>query len=74
VIGSLSPYSPYSSVACCWDAMKTFPCLEVKGCGLEGVDFGGDGDGNENKIDVGEAWNIEDDIDDCNDKDGKLHL
>jgi len=45
-----------------------------KGCALEGVDFGGDNDGNEHKIEVGEAWNIEDDIYDSNDKGGKLHL
>ena len=72
--GSLPPRSPYASVACCWDAMQTFPYLEIKGCGLEGVDFDGDDDGNENKTEVGEAWNIEDDIDDSNDKDGKLHF
>jgi hypothetical protein len=41
---------------------------------LKGVDFGGDDDGNKNKTEVGEAWNIEDDIVDSNDKDGKLHL
>jgi hypothetical protein len=35
--------------------MKTFPYLEVKGCGMEDVDFGGEVDGNENKIKVGEA-------------------
>jgi hypothetical protein len=35
--------------------MKTFPYLEVKECGLEGVDFGGDDDGNENEIEVGET-------------------
>jgi len=60
-------------VACCWGAMETFSYLEVKGCGLEGVDFDGDDDGNENKIEAGEAWNIEDDIDDFNDKKGKLN-
>jgi hypothetical protein len=41
---------------------------------MEDVDFGGEVDGNENKIKVGEAWNIEDDIDYSNDKDGKLYL
>jgi hypothetical protein len=35
---------------------------------LEGVDFDGNDDGNENKIEAGEAWNTEDDIDDSNDK------
>jgi len=52
--------------------METFSYLEVKVCGLEGVDFDGDDDGKENKIEAGEAWNIEDDIDDFNDKKGKL--
>jgi hypothetical protein len=41
---------------------------------LVGIDFGGDGDDNENKMEVGEARNIEDDIDYCNEKDGKLHF
>jgi hypothetical protein len=35
--------------------MKFFFYLEVKGCGLEGVDFDGDDDGNENKIEVEEV-------------------
>jgi hypothetical protein len=35
--------------------MKTFCYLEVEGCGLKGVDFGGDDDGNKNKTEVGEA-------------------
>jgi hypothetical protein len=40
---------------------------------LEGVDFDGDDDGNENKIEVEEVWNFEDDIDNSNDKKVKLH-
>jgi hypothetical protein len=48
--------------------MKTFSYLEVKGCGLEDVDFDGDDDSNKNKIEAGEARNIEDDIDDANNK------
>ena len=71
---SLPPRSPYASMACCWDSMKTFPYLEVKGYGLEGVDFDSDDNGNENKTEVREAWNTEDHIDNSNEKDGKLHL
>jgi hypothetical protein len=35
--------------------MKSSPYLEVKGGGLEGVDFGSDHDDKENRIAVGEA-------------------
>jgi hypothetical protein len=51
--------------------MWTSPYLEIEEDGLEDVYFGGEGDSNENTIEVGEGWKIEVDGDDSNDKDGK---